>query len=49
VRKDVSPEGKAAETIAGLMKDVATWTPDWAAVLKDLQDDAARWRESTGT
>ena len=31
------------------MKGVTVWTPDWAAVLKDLPADVARWQQATGS
>ncbi len=49
VRKDVNPSDKAGQALADAMKGVVVWTPDWAAVLKDLQTDAARWHEVTGS
>ena len=32
-----------------MLKGVTVWTPDWAEVLKDLQDDVARWHAVTGS
>jgi 2-aminoethylphosphonate transport system substrate-binding protein len=49
VRKDVTPTDKAGMMLIDAMKGVDVWTPDWAAVLKDLQSDAARWHEATGS
>ena len=49
VRKDVSPDDKAGMMLMDAMKGVTVWTPDWAAVLTDLQGDAAKWHEATGS
>jgi 2-aminoethylphosphonate transport system substrate-binding protein len=49
VRMDVKPTDKAATSLHDTMQGVEVWTPDWAAVLKDLQADAARWHEATGS
>ena len=49
VRKDVTPSDKAGMMLMDAMKGVDVWTPDWAAVLKDLQGDAGRWHEATGS
>src|SRR5579871_6874884 len=49
VRKDVTPTDKSGTMLMDAMKGVDVWTPDWAAVLKDLQGDAGRWHEATGS
>ena len=49
VRKDVAPSDKSGMMLMDAMKGVDVWTPDWAAVLKDLQGDAGRWHEATGS
>jgi len=49
VRTDVKAEGKAAEEYQAALKGVDIWTPDWAQVSADLQKDAARWHEATGS
>jgi 2-aminoethylphosphonate transport system substrate-binding protein len=49
VRKDVTPTDKSGVMLMDAMKGVDVWTPDWAAVLKDLQSDAGRWHEATGS
>ena len=49
VRKDVTPSDKSGMMLMDAMKGVDVWTPDWAAVLKDLQGDAGRWHEATGS
>jgi len=28
---------------------VTVWQPDWAAVLRDLPDDVAHWKQATGS
>ena len=48
VRKDVQPSDENFKKIEATMQGVTVWTPDWAQVLKDLQADAARWRDATG-
>jgi len=49
VRMDVKPTDKAATALRDAMSGVEIWTPDWNAVLKDLQGDAARWHDATGS
>ena len=49
VRKDVTPTDANYAKLKEAMQGVTIWTPDWSAVLKDLQADVARWRESTGS
>ena len=47
-RKDVTPSDANYAKLQEALKGVMIWTPDWAAVLKDLPADVARWREATG-
>ena len=47
-RKDVAPSDANYAKLQEALKGVVIWTPDWAAVLKDLPADVARWREATG-
>ena len=49
VRMDVKPTDKAAMSLQDTMKGVDVWSPDWAAVLKDLPADVDRWHEATGS
>lgn len=49
VRMDVKPTDKSGMMLMDAMKGIEIWTPDWAAVLKDLQTDAGRWHEATGS
>jgi len=49
VRMDVKPTDKAAMSLQDTMKGVEVWSPDWAAVLKDLPADVDRWHEATGS
>jgi 2-aminoethylphosphonate transport system substrate-binding protein len=49
VRQDVKPTDDNYKKIAQAMEGVEIWTPDWNAVLKDLQADVARWHEVTGS
>jgi 2-aminoethylphosphonate transport system substrate-binding protein len=49
VRMDVKPTDKSGMMLTDAMKGIEIWTPDWAAVLKDLQTDAGRWHEATGS
>lgn len=49
VRMDVKPTDKAAMSLHDAMEGVEIWTPDWAAVLKDLSADADRWHQATGS
>jgi 2-aminoethylphosphonate transport system substrate-binding protein len=49
VRMDVKPTDKAGTMLSEATKGVDIWTPDWAAVLKDLPADADRWHQSTGS
>jgi 2-aminoethylphosphonate transport system substrate-binding protein len=46
---DVTASGAAADKIAGALKGVEIWTPDWKQVSEDLSKDAARWHEATGS
>ncbi len=45
VRMDVKP----APEVAKMMEGVDVWTPDWNAVLKDLEADVAAWHTATGS
>ena len=45
VRSDVEP----STDIKAMMDGVEVWTPDWTAVLKDLEADVGRWHEATGS
>jgi len=49
VRSDVKASDANAVALSDAMKGVEVWTPDWAAVLKDLQSDVAKWHEATGS
>jgi 2-aminoethylphosphonate transport system substrate-binding protein len=49
VRTDVHPTDATYKQIEDTMKGVTIWTPDWAAVLKNLQADVARWHSVTGS
>lgn len=49
VRQDVKPTDANYQKIVQAMQGVEIWTPDWTAVLKDLQADVARWHEVTGS
>jgi 2-aminoethylphosphonate transport system substrate-binding protein len=49
VRMDVKPTDKAAMSLEEAMQGVEVWSPDWAAVLKDLPADVDRWHEATGS
>jgi 2-aminoethylphosphonate transport system substrate-binding protein len=49
VRTDVTPTDANFKTMHELMDGVKVWTPDWAAVLKDLEADVSRWHEVTGS
>lgn len=49
VRQDVKPTDANYAKIVQAMQGVEIWTPDWNAVLKDLQADVARWHEVTGS
>ncbi|UDL94144.1 2-aminoethylphosphonate ABC transporter substrate-binding protein [Lichenihabitans sp. PAMC28606] len=49
VRKDVTPTDANFAKLHEAMQGVTVWTPDWAAVLKDLPGDVARWRQATGS
>jgi 2-aminoethylphosphonate transport system substrate-binding protein len=49
VRKDVTPTDANFTKLQDAMKGVAVWQPDWAAVLKDLPADVARWKQATGS
>jgi 2-aminoethylphosphonate transport system substrate-binding protein len=48
-RKDVHPTDANFAQLMTMMKGVAIWTPDWAKVLSDLQQDVARWHDVTGS
>ena len=49
VRMDVKPSDDAAMAIHDAMQGVEIWTPDWAAVLNDLEGDVGLWHEATGS
>ena len=49
VRQDVQPTDANYAQLLETMKGVTIWTPDWAKVLDDLQEDVARWHEVTGS
>ena len=49
VRKDVTPTDANFVKLNDTMKGVTIWQPDWAAVLKDLPADVARWKQATGS
>lgn len=49
VRKDVTPNDANFAKLSEALKGVSVWQPDWAAVLKDLPDDVARWKQATGS
>ncbi len=48
-RMDVESTDAAAKSMHEMMMGVEVWTPDWNAVLNDLEADVARWHESTGS
>ena len=48
-RTDVKPTDENFVKFHKMMEGVTVWTPDWSAVLKDLKDDVAKWREVTGS
>ncbi len=48
-RTDVKPSDENFAKFHTMMEGVTVWTPDWSAVLKDLKDDVAKWREVTGS
>jgi 2-aminoethylphosphonate transport system substrate-binding protein len=49
VRKDVTPNDANFAKLSEALKGVSVWQPDWTAVLKDLPDDVARWKQATGS
>ncbi|HMG51379.1 MAG TPA: 2-aminoethylphosphonate ABC transporter substrate-binding protein [Inquilinus sp.] len=49
VRTDVKPTDANFKAIEQALKGVEIWTPDWTAVLADLQADVARWHDVTGS
>jgi len=49
VRKDVTPTDANFAKLNEALKGVSVWQPDWAAVLKELPDDVARWKQATGS
>jgi len=49
VRKDVTPTDANFAKLHAAMEGVTVWQPDWAAVLKDLPDDVAHWKQATGS
>ncbi len=49
VRKDVTPTDANFAKLHAAMEGVTVWQPDWAAVLKDLSDDVAHWKQATGS
>ncbi len=49
VRKDVTPTDANFAKLHEAMQGVTVWQPDWTAVLKDLTDDVAHWKQATGS
>ena len=49
VRKDVTPTDANFAKLHEAMQGVTVWQPDWTAVLKDLPDDVAHWKQATGS
>ena len=49
MRTDVHPADATYKQIEDTMKGVTIWSPDWAAVLKNLQADVKRWHDATGS
>lgn len=49
VRKDVTPSDANFAKLNEALKGVSVWQPDWAAVLKELPDDVAHWKQATGS
>jgi 2-aminoethylphosphonate transport system substrate-binding protein len=48
VRSDVTPADSNFDRMQAALKGITIWVPDWAQVLKDLPEDAKRWRAATG-
>jgi 2-aminoethylphosphonate transport system substrate-binding protein len=48
-RQDVHPTDANFTQLLTMMKGVTVWTPDWAQVLTNLQQDVARWHDVTGS
>jgi 2-aminoethylphosphonate transport system substrate-binding protein len=48
-RSDVAPTDKAGQALQAAVQGVELWTPDWLAVLKDLDADTQKWHEATGS
>ncbi len=49
VRTDVTPGDASYKMLSDTMKGVTIWSPDWAAVARDLQADVASWHAATGS
>ena len=49
VRSDVTPSDKAGMALTDALNGVTIWTPDWDAVLKDLDADTQMWHTATGS
>jgi 2-aminoethylphosphonate transport system substrate-binding protein len=49
VRKDVTPNDANFAKLTEALKGVTIWQPDWTAVLKELPDDVAHWKQATGS
>ena len=49
VRKDVTPTDESFKMMQGALVGVTIWSPDWPQVLHDLDANAARWRQATGS
>lgn len=48
-RSDIKPTDANYKQLEKFMQGVKIWSPDWAAILKDLKADVARWHEVTGS
>ena len=49
VRSDVQPTDAAGKALLAAVSGVTIWTPDWLAVLKNLDADVAAWHQATGS
>lgn len=48
-RTDFTPTDANYQKLEAYMQGVTVWAPDWAAVLRDLKGDVAKWHEATGS
>ena len=49
VRDDVKSDDANSKLLAGMLKGVTVWTPDWYSIERAVKADVARWHDVTGS